>query len=60
LQASLSDASALAGVKYAPGGQFIPNGVRGVLRVRSVVRALGGGRVIDRCHAGAVGFGASL
>jgi hypothetical protein len=41
-------------------GQFTPNGVRGVLRVRTVVRALGGGRVIDRCHTGAVGFGASL
>jgi hypothetical protein len=41
-------------------GQFTPNGVRGSLRVRTVVRALGNGRLLDRCGTGSVGFGASL
>jgi hypothetical protein len=41
-------------------GQFASNGVHGTLRVRTVARALGSDRVIDRCHTGSVGFAASI
>jgi hypothetical protein len=40
-------------------GRFTPNGVSGTLSVRSVLRSRGG-RVLDRCSTGRVGFAALL
>ena len=41
-------------------GRFVAGGVTGALRVTTVVRRRGSGRVVDRCDTGQVGFDAQL
>ena len=41
-------------------GRFVAGGVTGVLRVTTVTRRRGSGRVVDRCDTGQVGFDAQL
>ena len=41
-------------------GRFVAGAVTGALRVTSVARRSGSGRVFDRCDTGAVGFDAQL
>jgi hypothetical protein len=46
--------------RVAVDGRFTTSGVSGTLSVKSVLRARGGGRVLDRCATGATTFAAVL